>query len=179
MTVPFSGSEIGKPIGKYCMLVHRLFLLALLGGEILYLVTFQNSFNAFQNSLHSPVDESFPSYDNLEYLLSDIFNDLYFRAVHEHGNYPLILMKQKPERIWGIIWLDYSSYADLWRWVDHYCPSGISDYSCLGGASYSITMCQADYSSCYASQRGDSSNFACPYNDCRSGVWTYALTYSK
>jgi len=151
-------TEIGPKIGRSCMIFQRILLILLLGVLIVAFLDADSTFEDFQANLNISNSKNWPKYNSFEIILASIFNDLYFTAVSS---------------------LDYSAYADLWRIVDHYCLATVNDKQCLPESTYSITACMADYSTCYHNGSRDPANIACPFNACRSGFWTYSLSYSR
>jgi len=151
-------TEIGPKIGRSCMIFQRILLILLLGVLIVAFLDADSTFEDFQANLNISNSKNWPKYNSFEIILASIFNDLYFTAVSS---------------------LDYSAYADLWRIVDHYCLATVNDKQCLPESTYSITACMADYSTCYHNGSRDPANIACPFNACRSGFWTYSLSFSK
>ncbi len=59
----------------------------------------------------------------------------------------------------------------FWDWVGNNCPSGLNQLTCQACYPYSVTLCMADQSACFATSTGDGPY--CPYTLCRTGILHY------
>lgn len=78
--------NVGRKIGKICMLLHRLVLIALFAFEVLLLLASNLTFEDLQQKNASlSTGKNNPRYNSLEFILSRVFNDSFFRALAAHG----------------------------------------------------------------------------------------------
>jgi hypothetical protein len=148
-TRKFGGTSIFT--GRRIIILHLAFLILGLIGEIYVLrrslAAVQQYSDVYKSLTATP--SSYPGYVTFERTLSEKFNAFFFGAVSECKT---------------------TLYLWFWDWVNHNCPSSLSQQYCQGCESYDLTFCAANDNLCVEDEFG---NQFCPYTVCRAGILHY------